>query len=90
MISLLKICRITPILVMLSVLVSGTHGQSVSSNWNPAKAPVMTKWTSVVKPENSWPEYPRPQLVREKWMNLNGLWDYAIRFSNSLRRRLKN
>ena len=25
------------------------------------------------------PEYPRPQLVREKWQNLNGWWDYAIR-----------
>ena len=24
------------------------------------------------------PEYPRPQLVREKWYNLNGLWDYRI------------
>lgn len=24
------------------------------------------------------PEYPRPQLVREEWMNLNGLWDYVI------------
>ena len=23
-------------------------------------------------------EYPRPQFVREKWMNLNGLWEYAI------------
>lgn len=25
------------------------------------------------------PEYPRPQLVREKWENLNGKWQYAIR-----------
>ncbi len=24
------------------------------------------------------PEYPRPQLVRGKWQNLNGTWDYAI------------
>lgn len=24
------------------------------------------------------PEYPRPQLVRDSWMNLNGYWDYAI------------
>lgn len=24
------------------------------------------------------PEYPRPQLVREGWLNLNGEWDYAI------------
>ena len=24
------------------------------------------------------PEYPRPQLVRENWQNLNGWWKFAI------------
>ena len=24
------------------------------------------------------PEYPRPQLVRDRWLNLNGSWQYAI------------
>ena len=24
------------------------------------------------------PEYPRPQLVRQDWLNLNGVWDYVI------------
>lgn len=24
------------------------------------------------------PEYPRPQMTRPKWTNLNGYWDYAI------------
>jgi hypothetical protein len=24
------------------------------------------------------PEYPRPQMVRPEWMNLNGLWEYAL------------
>ena len=24
------------------------------------------------------PEYPRPQLVREQWINLNGTWDFEI------------
>jgi len=32
-----------------------------------------------VKADRPLPEYPRPQLVRAKWTNLNGLWDYAIR-----------
>ena len=25
-----------------------------------------------------WPEYPRPQMAREEWQNLNGWWDYCI------------
>ncbi|NLE84054.1 MAG: hypothetical protein GX603_06020, partial [Chloroflexi bacterium] len=24
------------------------------------------------------PQYPRPQMERPDWQNLNGLWDYAI------------
>ena len=24
------------------------------------------------------PDYPRPQLVRQSWVNLNGLWDYRV------------
>ena len=38
----------------------------------------MTRWAKDVTPENAWAEYPRPALVRPKWLNLNGLWDYAI------------
>ncbi|MBN1845006.1 MAG: hypothetical protein JW810_04945 [Sedimentisphaerales bacterium] len=37
-----------------------------------------TPWTEAVSPEKVWPEYPRPQMVRPQWTNLNGLWDYAI------------
>lgn len=25
-----------------------------------------------------WPEYPRPQMLRENWQNLNGWWEYSI------------
>jgi hypothetical protein len=39
----------------------------------------MTKWAKDVTPDNVHPEYPRPQLVREKWTNLNGLWEYAVK-----------
>jgi hypothetical protein len=42
-------------------------------------SPVMTtRWTELVSPTNVHAEYPRPQFVREHWLNLNGLWDYAI------------
>src|SRR5947209_1228176 len=49
-----------------------------AADWKPAPAPLMTKWGKQVTPQNAWQEYPRPQLVRPRWMNLNGLWDYAI------------
>ena len=38
----------------------------------------MTRWAKDVSPENVWPEYPRPQMRRHEWLNLNGLWDYWI------------
>ncbi|MBO0722802.1 MAG: glycoside hydrolase family 2 [Blastocatellia bacterium] len=38
----------------------------------------MTQWGERVTPENAWREYPRPQFVRERWQNLNGLWEYAV------------
>ncbi len=29
------------------------------------------------------PEYPRPEMVRSEWLNLNGLWDFALDLSDS-------
>jgi beta-galactosidase/beta-glucuronidase len=37
-----------------------------------------TPWADDLNPENPLPEYPRPQLVRDSWQNLNGQWDFAI------------
>ena len=39
---------------------------------------MMTPWGEKVTPENAWREYPRPQMVRSNWTNLNGEWDYAV------------
>jgi hypothetical protein len=46
--------------------------------WHPADNALMTRWAADVSPTNVHAEYPRPQLVRPDWQNLNGLWDYAI------------
>ena len=48
------------------------------AEWKPAQGPLMTRWAADVDPEACHAEYPRPQLVRDRWMNINGLWDYAI------------
>lgn len=40
---------------------------------------LVTRWGRKVTPENAWRSYPRPTMQRERWLNLNGRWDYAIR-----------
>ena len=49
-----------------------------AAQWQPGKAPLMTRWAKDVSPTNALPEYPRPQMVRSNWLNLNGLWDFAM------------
>lgn len=46
--------------------------------WAPKQAPLMTTWGEKVTAENAHQEYPRPQMVRQEWKNLNGLWNYAL------------
>lgn len=36
-----------------------------------------TPWTqAALESETPLPEYPRPQMARDQWMNLNGMWEY--------------
>jgi hypothetical protein len=35
---------------------------------------IATKWAKDVDPSKPLPEYPRPQMVRSQWLNLNGIW----------------
>ena len=44
----------------------------------PFVSELITRWGEQVTPDNAWTEYPRPQLRRDNWTNLNGQWDYAI------------
>ncbi|MCP4785334.1 MAG: glycoside hydrolase family 2 [Fuerstiella sp.] len=44
----------------------------------PFQSELITRWGAEVTDENAWTEYPRPQLARDDWQNLNGNWDYAI------------
>ncbi len=39
---------------------------------------LQTRWAAQVTPGRVLPEYPRPQLARKAWTNLNGTWSYAI------------
>ena len=48
------------------------------SEWKPADSPLMTRWAKDVDPACPLPEYPRPQMTRPRWVNLNGLWEFAV------------
>ena len=45
--------------------------------WHAKTPPISTPWTHLVGPNNALPEYPRPQLTRPEWKNLNGVWQFA-------------
>src|SRR4051812_28009660 len=49
-----------------------------AADWQPAQGPLFTRWAKDVTPDKVHPEYPRPQLVRPEWQNLNGLWQLAF------------
>ncbi|MFD6323718.1 PA14 domain-containing protein [Streptomyces sp. NPDC058442] len=49
----------------------------MSSGPNRSTHELSTEWADEVGPDNALPEYPRPQLTREQWRNLNGRWQFA-------------
>ena len=65
-------------LLSLTLLLSLGLTTSRAADWQPAKGPLMTKWAKDVSPDKVHPEYPRPQMVRKEWQNLNGLWEFAV------------
>jgi beta-galactosidase/beta-glucuronidase len=64
-------------LLLMSFLV-GLMSLANAQAWKPAGDKIKTAWADKVDPANPLPEYPRPQMVRDLWQNLNGQWDYAI------------
>ncbi|MFD3628077.1 AbfB domain-containing protein [Streptomyces sp. NPDC058698] len=78
--------RLTALSGVLAVLVvlagtaltgSGT-ATAAPRAWTPKPAPMTTPWTGQVSVDSPLPEYPRPQLTRPDWANLNGIWDFAV------------
>ena len=69
--SWLKLLTSAVVLTSLSVALA-------TAPWQPKESPLMTRWAKEVTPENVHAEYPRPQLVRDRWQNLNGVWEFAV------------
>jgi alpha-L-arabinofuranosidase B-like protein/glycosyl hydrolase family 2 len=68
--------------VVLALFVATTTAvalapQASAAVWQPKPFQLTTPWTGQVSPTNALPEYPRPQLVRSEWLNLNGVWEFA-------------
>lgn len=59
-------------LVSLLLLASMASAQT---KYKVQKPPLDTDWTYKVG-TNPWPEYPRPQLRRDAWKSLNGIWTW--------------
>ncbi|MET7776532.1 PA14 domain-containing protein [Streptomyces mirabilis] len=62
-------------------LAAAGDGKAIGAFWssgpNRSTHELRTKWADEVGPDNALPEYPRPQLTRDAWRNLNGRWQFA-------------
>ena len=61
-------------LAVLSLAASVQAG----AQYAPVGDKIKTRWAGEIDVDNVWNEYPRPIMERADWVNLNGLWDYAI------------
>lgn len=66
------------IIILLGACTYSTSGQ-VSKEGEVLKYAMSTPWSEKVDEDNVWTGYPRPQMRRDNWINLNGMWDYAIK-----------
>jgi beta-galactosidase/beta-glucuronidase len=66
------------VLLTCLLLIAGVSRILAEPFWQDVNPVMRTKWTADVKPDKVLPEYPRPQMARADWLNLNGPWDYAL------------
>ncbi|MEO6436211.1 MAG: sugar-binding domain-containing protein, partial [Tepidisphaeraceae bacterium] len=76
----MKVCVALAILFLCRALwAAEVESPTGQDGWKPARTggAMMTRWAKDVSPDKVHPEYPRPQMVRKEWKNLNGLWQFA-------------
>ena len=67
-----------PAFILIFALCLTLSASAAAQGWKPAEGHITTPWAAQVDPASPLPEYPRPLMQRDSWMNLNGLWDYAV------------
>jgi hypothetical protein len=73
-----RIIQRAPVALAVTALLLSAPITSRATEWRPAAGVLPTRWAQEVTAETAHREYPRMQMRREVWLNLNGLWDYAI------------
>src|SRR5437016_5660144 len=56
--------------------------QRPACGWQMKQAALMTDWAQQVNTNSPLPEYPRPQMARTNWLNLNGIWQFQAGNTN--------
>ncbi len=73
-----EIFLVSGLILLLIVLPIFLLGRRTGKK-RPALRPMFTPWGEKLDRDHPLQEYPRPQLVRDSYVNLNGRWEYAIR-----------
>ncbi|MCF2492645.1 MULTISPECIES: glycoside hydrolase family 2 protein [Dyadobacter] len=63
---------------LLSCILSVDSAAQKSPEWKYVEGKIVSPWAEKVNAANVHPEYPRPQMVRQNWVNINGLWNFSI------------
>lgn len=71
-------CKKTALIGLANLMIFHCFAQNNATNYQMAPISLQSRWAKEVGPENALKEYPRPQLQRKNWLNLNGLWEYCI------------
>ncbi|MCX6880333.1 MAG: beta-galactosidase [Verrucomicrobia bacterium] len=66
------------LLLMIASTMHAAAAAAAAVAWKPVPNILLSKFAKDVDPQAPLPEYPRPQMERAAWKNLNGLWEYAI------------
>ncbi|RQO77772.1 glycoside hydrolase family 2 [Pedobacter sp. KBW01] len=64
--------------LLLFTCLSTMRLSAQQEGWTAKENVLPTRWAKEVSPARTHNLYPRPQMERNKWENLNGLWQYTI------------
>ncbi len=74
---------------LIALLISITAYTLVNAT-NTKEEKIKTVWGGEkVTANNVWQSYPRPQLQRSQWMNLNGFWNFSVTDQETLKEQVK-